>query len=90
MKRRDAIAREIGALTPALARAIAHQGEVCVPAVITCTLADAWAALDEGECIRAETLVWVVKFLIEREGAKFRANPAAWLERQRVLVELAA
>ena len=87
---RNAIAREIGALTPALRRAFAHEGETRVPAVITRTLADAWAALDGGEYANAERLVQVAKFLISREGAKFRADPAAWLERQRMLTELAA
>jgi len=90
VKRRDTIARKIGALTPALLRAFAHEGEACVPPVIVRALADAWIALDGGEHARADRLVQVIRFLIERESVKFRANPTAWLERQRTLVELAA
>jgi hypothetical protein len=90
MKRRDAIAREIGALTPALARTFTHRDEVCVPGVIIRAISDAWTALDDGEHIRAETLVRVIKFLIQREGVKFRANPAGWMAHQRALMELAA
>ena len=90
MKRRDTIAREIGTLAPAIRRAFAHEGEARVPPVIARTLADAWTALDGGEHANAERLVEVVRFLIERESAKFRADPAAWLERQRALVELAS
>jgi hypothetical protein len=90
MKRRDTVERSIGALTRLLSRTFTHDGEVCVPSVITRTLADAWAAHDAGEHADAERFVHVARFLISREGAKFRAEPAAWLEHQRVLAELAA
>jgi hypothetical protein len=90
MKRQDAIARDIEALTSAIRRAFAYKRRVHVPAVVVGAVADARTALDDGEHARAERLVEVAKFLIEREGARFRADPVTWLERQRVLAELAA
>ena len=90
MKRRDAIEHDLDALQPAIRRAFAHKRKVYAPAVVVRTLADARTALDAGEHARAEQLVQVAEFLIAREGAKFRADPGGWLERQRVLAELAA
>jgi hypothetical protein len=89
-KRHEAVSRKIGDLVPALRRTFAHEGETRVPAVIVRALGDAWAAVDDGEHARAEQLVAVIKVLIGREGAKFRAHPAAWLEHQRLFAELAA
>ena len=83
MTRREAISRRLGAISQKAERAFTYQGREHVPSVILNAIADGWRAFSgEDGLDRAERLLDVAAFLVERESARFKANPVCWLERQ--------
>jgi hypothetical protein len=86
MTRREAVSRQLDEISQTAERAFTYRGRGYSPRVVDDAIADVWRAFSgDGGLDRAERLIEVVAFLVERESARFKANPRKYAERQREL-----
>jgi hypothetical protein len=86
MKQREALERQLAALTTKAEKTFRHDGTVHLPKVIVTAVEDGWYALcRQHDHARAETLIQVAALLIAREAAKFKSAPQKYISRQQEL-----